>query len=105
MLSALDCSQLEEVMLFTARLWPSLVSLRNSRHDDYTHIQGSLLRADVVLDQRRYCLVVKLRFMKKSQFADESHTLFVAGSLGYPLDPVFWWQRDFALVCLVFVSG
>ena len=102
MLSALDCSQLEEVMLFTACMLAFFGFLRKSNvcaaSADSTHVQRSLLRGDVVFDQRRYCLIVKLRFMKNSQFADESHSLFVAGLPGHPLDPVFWWQRYIALV-------
>lgn len=102
LLGVLAVDQVSEVMLFTACLFAFFGFLRKANvcaaSATSTHVQRSLLRSDVTLDIRRYCLVLKLRFLKNSQFADESHIVFVAGLPGHPLDPVAWWQRYMALV-------
>lgn len=102
MLLVLDVSDVAQVMLFTACLVAFFGFLRKSNvcaaSAAATHVQRSLLRGDVSLDLRQYCLVVKLRFMKNSQFSDETHVVYVAGLPGHPLDPVLWWQRYVALV-------
>ena len=62
------------------------------------HVQRSFLRKDVVLDLRRYCLHVTLRFMKNLQFGESTHTVVVSGMEGHPLDPVKWWADYVAAV-------
>jgi hypothetical protein len=69
-----------------------------SASESITHVQRSLLRQDVVFVPHQYCLLIKLRFMKNSQFPESSHVLHVAGMKGHPLDPVAWWLHYIRLV-------
>lgn len=94
-LTVLDTASDAEVMAFTAMLVAFGAFLRKANvcaaSRSLSHVQRSLLRGDVVLDLRQYCLHVTLRFMKNAQFAGSEHRVVVSGCRGHPLDPVAWW--------------
>lgn len=98
----LNLASVVEVMVFTAMLVAFGAFLHKANvcaaSRSLVHVQRSLLRKDVVLDLRRYCLHVTLRFMKNSQFGEATHTVVVSGLEGHPLDPVKWWADYVALV-------
>lgn len=100
LLAVLRCLELAsavEVMLFTAMLIAFGAFLRKANvcaaSRSLSHVHRSLLRSDVVVDARQYCLFVTLRFMKNAQFQEAVHTVVVAGRRGHPLDPVHWWSE------------
>jgi hypothetical protein len=52
-----------------------------------------LLRRDVVIDPRRYCLWVSVKYSKTNQYGERVHRIPVAGARGSALDPVDLWGR------------
>jgi hypothetical protein len=94
-LQVLDLGSALEVIVFTAMLVAFGAFLRKANvcaaSRSLPHVQRSLLRRDVVVDLRRYCLHVSLRFMNNAQFGESVHTVVVAGQPGHPLDLVKWW--------------
>lgn len=101
-LAVLDVSQDFQVMLFTSMLIAFAAFLRKANvcaaSSSITHVQRALLRQDVQIDLRQYCLIITLRFMKNAQFKEAVHTVVVAGQRGHPLDPVQWWSEYIARV-------
>lgn len=84
-----------EVMVFTAMLVAFGAFLRKANvcaaSESISHVQKALLRRDVVVDLRNYCLHVTLRFRRNAQYGEAVHKVVVAGSQGHSLDPVAWW--------------
>jgi hypothetical protein len=84
-----------EVMMFTAMLVAFGAFLRKANvcaaSESISHVQRALLRRDVVLDLKNYCLHVTLRFRKNAQYGEAAHKVVVAGCRGHMLDPVAWW--------------
>mgnify|MGYP001807829688 CR=1 FL=1 len=94
----LDFGSAVEVMVFTAMFVAFGAFLRKANvcvacaaSRSLSQVQRTLLRKDVAIDLRRYCLHVTLRFMKNAQFGESTHTVVAAGQRGHPLDPVRWW--------------
>ena len=96
----LNFSVATEVMVFIAMLVAFGAFLRKANvcaaSCSLVHVQCSLLRKDVVLDMRRYCLHVTLRFTHS--LGSPPHTVVMSGMEGHPLDPVKWWADYVAAV-------